>query len=63
VEIFSSTGMEEMEFNFKEMLGNLFPARTKRRKVKVSEAREILSRKSPNASSTWTGWWMRPGAR
>jgi ATP-dependent HslUV protease ATP-binding subunit HslU len=25
VEVFSSTGMEEMEFNFREMLGNLFP--------------------------------------
>ncbi len=25
VEVFSSSGMEEMEFNFKEMLGNLFP--------------------------------------
>jgi ATP-dependent HslUV protease ATP-binding subunit HslU len=42
VEIFSSAGMEEMDFNFKEMLGNLFPARTKQRRVKVAEAREIL---------------------
>jgi ATP-dependent HslUV protease ATP-binding subunit HslU len=42
VEIFSSAGLEEMDINFKEMFGNIFPARTKRRKVKVSEAREIL---------------------
>jgi len=42
VEIFSSTGMEEMEFNFKEMLGSLFPSRSKQRRMKVSEAREIL---------------------
>ena len=42
VEIFSSAGIEEMDINFKEMFGNIFPTRTKRRKVKVSEAREIL---------------------
>ncbi len=42
VEIFSSAGMEELEFNFKEMLGNLLPGRSKTRRVKVSEAREIL---------------------
>lgn len=42
VEIFSSAGLEEMDINFKEMFGNLFPARTKRRKVKIAEAREIL---------------------
>ncbi len=42
VEVFSSTGMEEMEFNFKEMLGNLFPSRSKQRRMKVGEAREIL---------------------
>ena len=42
VEIFSGAGMEEMEFNFKEMLGNLFPKGTKTRRVKISEARELL---------------------
>jgi ATP-dependent HslUV protease ATP-binding subunit HslU len=42
VEVFSSTGMEEMEFNFREMLGNLFPSRSKQRRMKVAEAREIL---------------------
>ncbi len=42
VEVFSSTGMEELEFSFKEMLGNLFPSRSKRRRMKVAEAREIL---------------------
>ncbi|HEY9074161.1 MAG TPA: ATP-dependent protease ATPase subunit HslU, partial [Desulfobaccales bacterium] len=42
VEIFSAAGMEEMDFNFKDMLGNLFPGKTKQRKVKVSEAREML---------------------
>jgi ATP-dependent HslUV protease ATP-binding subunit HslU len=42
VEIFSAAGIEEMDFNLKDMLGNLFPGKTKQRKVKVSEAREYL---------------------
>jgi ATP-dependent HslUV protease ATP-binding subunit HslU len=42
VEIFSNAGIEEMDINFKEMFGNIFPSRTKQRKVKISEAREIL---------------------
>jgi ATP-dependent HslUV protease ATP-binding subunit HslU len=42
VEIFSSTGLEELEFNFKDMLSNLMPGRSKMRHIKVSEAREIL---------------------
>jgi len=43
VEIFSNVGMEEMGINFKDMMGNLLPKSTKRRKVKVPEAMEILS--------------------
>jgi ATP-dependent HslUV protease ATP-binding subunit HslU len=43
VEIFSNIGMEEMGINFKDMLGGAFPKGTKRRKVKVSEAMEILA--------------------
>ncbi|MFZ2087286.1 MAG: ATP-dependent protease ATPase subunit HslU [Desulfobaccales bacterium] len=42
VEVFSNTGMEELEFNFREMLGNMFPSRSKQRRVKLAEAREIL---------------------
>ncbi|MEW6660315.1 MAG: ATP-dependent protease ATPase subunit HslU [Thermodesulfobacteriota bacterium] len=42
VEIFSAAGLEELDFNFKEMMSNLLPARTKQRRVKVAEAREIL---------------------
>jgi ATP-dependent HslUV protease ATP-binding subunit HslU len=42
VEIFSAAGIEEMDFNFKDMLGNLFPGKIKQRKIKVSEAREYL---------------------
>lgn len=43
VEIFSAGGMDEMGMNFKDMLGGLFPQQTKRRKVKVPEALEILA--------------------
>ncbi|MGD9042624.1 MAG: ATP-dependent protease ATPase subunit HslU [Desulfobacterales bacterium] len=43
VEIFSNVGMEEMGINFKDMLGGVFPKGTKRRKVKVPEAMEILA--------------------
>ena len=42
VEIFSSAGLEEMEFNIKEVFGNIFPGKTKKRRVKVEEASEIL---------------------
>ncbi len=43
VEIFSNIGMEEMGINFKDMLGGAFPKSTKRRKVKVPEAMEIMA--------------------
>ena len=43
IEIFSSAGLEEMDINLREMLGNMMPRRTKRRKVKVPEALEILT--------------------
>jgi ATP-dependent HslUV protease ATP-binding subunit HslU len=42
VEIFSSSGIEEMEFNIKEVFGNIFPGKTKKRRVKVPEAMEVL---------------------
>jgi ATP-dependent HslUV protease ATP-binding subunit HslU len=42
VEVFSSSGLEEMD-NIKEMLGNLLPQRSKRRKVKIREALRILA--------------------
>jgi ATP-dependent HslUV protease ATP-binding subunit HslU len=42
IEIFSSSGLEEMEFNMKEVFGNILPGKTKKRKVKVPEALEIL---------------------
>ncbi len=42
VEFLGGQGMEEIQENLKDMLGNLLPQRTKRRKVKVQEARRIL---------------------
>jgi ATP-dependent HslUV protease ATP-binding subunit HslU len=42
VEVFSAAGLEEVDFNIKDMLSGLFPKKTKRRKVKVPEAVEIL---------------------
>ncbi|PID38375.1 MAG: HslU--HslV peptidase ATPase subunit [Proteobacteria bacterium] len=41
-ENFSSAGIEEMVVNISDMFGNAFPKRTKRRRVKVPEALEIL---------------------
>ncbi len=42
IEVFSSSGIEEMEFNIKEMFGNIFPGKGKKRRVKIPEAREIV---------------------
>mgnify|MGYP002396994495 CR=1 FL=1 len=42
LEIFTGTGIESMDINLPEILGGLFPRRTKRRKVPVSEAHKIL---------------------
>src|SRR3989304_9191429 len=43
VEIFTSQGVEEMDMNMKDMFSNIFPKKVKRRKFKVSEAREIIA--------------------
>ncbi|MEJ5365359.1 MAG: ATP-dependent protease ATPase subunit HslU [Desulfosoma sp.] len=42
LDFFASAGMEEMDYSFREMLSSMLPRRTKRRKVKIPEAREIL---------------------
>jgi ATP-dependent HslUV protease ATP-binding subunit HslU len=41
-EIISNQGVEEMDVNLKDMLPNIFGQRTKKRKMKVSEAFEYL---------------------
>jgi ATP-dependent HslUV protease ATP-binding subunit HslU len=43
VEIFSASGMEDLEINLRDMMGNLFPKKSRRRKVKINEALEILT--------------------
>ncbi len=42
VEIFSPGGIEEMDINFKEMFSGILPNQTKKRRLPVSEARQIL---------------------
>ena len=42
VEIFSASGMEDMGMNIKDMLGNIFPPKKKKQRVKVREALEKL---------------------
>lgn len=42
MQVFSSTGLEEMGLNMQEMFGRLMPPRTKKRRTTVAEARKIL---------------------
>lgn len=42
VEILSSSGAEEMDMNLKDMFSNIFPKKTRRRKLKVPEALQII---------------------
>jgi ATP-dependent HslUV protease ATP-binding subunit HslU len=43
MEVFSGQGMEEMGIHLKDMLSNMLPQRTKRRRVPVAEARRLLT--------------------
>ena len=43
VEVFSTTGLEEMGINFQDMLGSILPKRTKKKRVTVAEAKDILA--------------------
>lgn len=42
MQIFSQAGVEEMDVNISDMLGNLIPKKSKRKKVKVPDAMEVL---------------------
>ncbi|HUO65243.1 MAG TPA: ATP-dependent protease ATPase subunit HslU [Terriglobales bacterium] len=42
-EVFSGQGMEEVGINIKDMLANLLPGKTRRRRLKVGEARRLLA--------------------
>jgi ATP-dependent HslUV protease ATP-binding subunit HslU len=43
IEVLSGQGMEEMGIQLKDMLSNILPSRTKRRRVRVAEARRLLA--------------------
>ena len=44
IDFVGGQGMEEMGVNLRDMFGNLFPAKTVRRKIKISDARKVLLR-------------------
>ncbi len=48
IEVMSQPGMEEMDNNLKDMIGNLMPKKVKLRKLKVPEAFKVLSRQEAN---------------
>lgn len=43
IEVFSAAGLEELDINLKDMFESILPKKTKRRKLKVTEALEILT--------------------
>ncbi|MBI5207457.1 MAG: ATP-dependent protease ATPase subunit HslU [Candidatus Firestonebacteria bacterium] len=43
IEIFSSSGLEEMGVNFQDMLGNMFPKKSKKKKMAIKEAFEYFT--------------------
>ncbi|MFP3984011.1 MAG: ATP-dependent protease ATPase subunit HslU [Desulfurivibrionaceae bacterium] len=44
MEVFSNSGMGEMGTDMKDMFGKMFPKKTQRRRLSVSEAREVLQK-------------------
>jgi ATP-dependent HslUV protease ATP-binding subunit HslU len=49
IDFVGGQGMEEMGVNLRDMFGNLFPAKTVRRKMKISEAKVALLRDEQEA--------------
>jgi ATP-dependent HslUV protease ATP-binding subunit HslU len=43
IEIFSSTGLEELDINMKDLFGQILPSKTKKKRVKLKEAIEIIT--------------------
>ncbi|MEJ5300317.1 MAG: ATP-dependent protease ATPase subunit HslU [Thermodesulforhabdaceae bacterium] len=43
MEIFTGVSLEELDYSIREMLNSMMPRRTRRRKVKIPEAKEILT--------------------
>ncbi|MCX8027663.1 MAG: ATP-dependent protease ATPase subunit HslU [Thermodesulfovibrionales bacterium] len=46
--VISNVALEEIEMNLKEMLGGLLPEKSKKKKIKVSEALQILTTEEAN---------------
>jgi ATP-dependent HslUV protease ATP-binding subunit HslU len=44
IDFVGGQGMEEMGVNLRDMFGNMFPAKTVRRKMKLGEARQVMMR-------------------
>ena len=55
VEIFSASGLEEMDINIKDMFGNLLPKKTARTRSRFPRPSTSSPRKKPRSSSIWTG--------
>jgi len=43
IEVFSGTGLEELDINVKDLFGQMLPSKTKKKRVKVKEAIEIIT--------------------
>lgn len=43
IEIFSGAGLEELDVNVKDLFGQILPSKTKKKRVKVKEAIEIIT--------------------
>ncbi len=43
IEIFSTSGVEDMGMNIKEMFGNIFPQKKKQRKIRIADAVNMLA--------------------
>jgi ATP-dependent HslUV protease ATP-binding subunit HslU len=48
MEVISGSGVEDMGINLQDVLGGILPKNTKKRKIKVEEARKILSYEEAN---------------
>ncbi len=48
VEVFAATGLEDLEQQLRDMMGNLFPKRPKRKRMKVKDAFELLKQEEAN---------------
>jgi ATP-dependent HslUV protease ATP-binding subunit HslU len=42
IEVFSAVGLEDMDFNFKDMFDNIMPKKKKRKKMKVKDALKFI---------------------